>query len=128
MNVPARGFSLLELVVALAIMSLALGVLYRAVGSGVRSVGDMSAYSRAVAVGESLLDARDSIPASGVSESGDWQGYRWTVASTPLEAATARLPAVHRVVVEVSWNDGLRQRSLSLVSLRPQAGERAAQR
>jgi general secretion pathway protein I len=127
MNVRARGFSLLELVVALAIMSLALGVLYRAVGSGVRSVGDMSAYSRAVAVGESVLDARDSIPASGVSESGDWQGYRWSVASTPFEAAVGKQPAVHRVVVDVAWSDGLRERRLSLVSLRPQSAQPAVQ-
>lgn len=124
-----RGFSLLELVVALAIMSIALGVLYRAVGGGVRTVGDLSAYSRAVAIGESLLQLRDAVPASGWSEAGEWEGFRWSVASTPFEPAADKQPAVHRVQVDVSWADAQRSRSLSLVSLRPQSSERpAAQR
>ena len=124
-----RGLSLLELVVALAIMSIALGVLYRAVGGGVRTVGDLSAYSRAVAIGESLLQLRDAVPASGWNEAGEWEGYRWSVASTPFEPAADKQPAVHRVQVDVSWADAQRSRSLSLVSLRPQSSERpAAQR
>jgi general secretion pathway protein I len=121
-----RGFSLLELLVALAIMSLSLGVLYRAVGGGVRTVGDMAAYNRAVAIGESLLAARETVPAAGVNESGDWQGYRWSLVSSPFEAAAPNQPAVHRVQVDVGWSDGMRPRSLSLASLRPQSGKPAA--
>ncbi len=124
-----RGFSLLELMVALAIMSIALGVLYRAVGGGVRTVGDLSAYSRAVAIGESLLQLRDAVPATGWNEAGEWEGFRWSVSSTPVEAAVDKQPAVHRVQVDVSWADAQRSRSLSLASLRPQLSERpAAQR
>ena len=116
----SAGFSLLELVVALAIMSIALGVLYRAVGGGVRTVGDLSAYSRAVSIGESVLQLRASVPAEGWSETGQWEGYRWSVASTPYEAAAGSAVALHRVRVNVVWSDGLRERSFSLASLRPQ--------
>ncbi len=114
------GFTLLEVVVALAIMSIALGVMYRAVGGGVRTVGDLSAYSRAVAIGESLLQMRESVPAEGWNESGQWQGFRWTVASAPYGQAAGEGVPLHRVQVVVAWSDGLRDRNFSLASLRPQ--------
>jgi general secretion pathway protein I len=120
----SAGFTLVEVVVALAIMAIALGVLYRAVGGGVRTVGDLSAYSRAVAIGESVLQMRDSVPAEGWNESGQWEGFRWSVASAPYESgAEAGLP-LHRVQVDVAWSDGLRERTFALVSLRPQRVER----
>lgn len=119
----SAGFTLVEVVVALAIMAIALGVLYRAVGGGVRTVGDLSAYSRAVAVGESVLQMRDSVPAEGWNESGQWDAFRWSVASAPYEAGTGAGVPLHRVQVDVGWSDGLRDRSFSLVSLRPQQVE-----
>jgi len=125
-KVPRRssGFTLLEVVVALAIMAIALGVLYRAVGGGVRTVGDLSAYSRAVAIGESVMQTHDAVPAGGWNESGQWEGFRWSAASTPYEPGGAGVQ-LHRVQVDVAWSDGLRDRSLSLVSLRPQQAARA---
>jgi len=122
------GFSLLELVVAMAIMSIALGALYRAVGGGARTVGDMSAYSRAVALGESVLQMRDAVPAAGWNESGEWAGFRWSVASAPFDVNGSARVAVHRVQVDVAWTDGLRERSISMASLRPQVTERGASR
>ena len=116
----SAGFTLLEVVVALAIMAIALGVLYRAVGGGVRTVGDLSAYSRAVAIGESVLQMRDSVPAEGWNEAGQWEGFRWSVASAPYEPGSGEGVPLHRVQVDVAWSDGLRDRSFSLVSLRPE--------
>ena len=116
----SAGFTLLEVVVALAIMAIALGVLYRAVGGGVRTVGDLSAYSRAVAVGESVLQMRDSVPAEGWNESGQWEGFRWSVASAPYEPGIDAVVPLHRVRVDVAWSDGLRERNFLLVSLRPE--------
>ncbi len=123
-RVPLRsaGFTLLEVVVALAIMAIALGVLYRAVGGGVRTVGDLSAYSRAVAIGESVLQMRDSVPAEGWNESGQWEGFRWSVASAPYEPGAGAGVPLHRVQVDVGWSDGLRDRTFTLVSLRPEQG------
>ena len=116
----SAGFTLVEVVVALAIMAMALGVLYRAVGGGLRTVGDLSAYSRAAAVGESVLQMRDSVPAEGWNDAGQWEGFRWSVASAPYEPGTGPGVPLHRVQVDVAWSDGLRDRTFSLVSLRPQ--------
>ncbi len=120
----SRGFSLLEVVVALAIMSIVLGVLYRAVGGGVRTVGELSDYSRAVIIGESLLQTRDAVPAEGWNESGQWEGFRWSVASAPYEQQAGSAVALHRVQVDVLWGNGTREKSFSLVSLRPQQAVR----
>jgi len=116
----SAGFTLLEVVVALAIMAIALGVLYRAVGGGVRTVGDLSSYSRAVAIGESVLQMREAVPAEGWNDAGEWQGFRWSVASAPYQAGSGAGVPLHRVQVDVGWSDGLRERSFSLVSLRPE--------
>mgnify|MGYP003552811558 CR=1 FL=1 len=45
-----RGLSLLELLVAFAIMAIALGMLYKASGSSARSVGEIQSYQRAVSL------------------------------------------------------------------------------
>ena len=118
----SAGFTLVETVVALAIMAMALGVLYRAVGGGVRTVGDLSAYSRAAAIGESVLQMRDSVPAAGWNDAGQWEGFRWSVASAPFEPGSGAGVPLHRVQVDVAWSDGLRDRTFSLVSLRPEQG------
>ena len=63
-----RGLSLLELLVAFAIMAIALGMLYKASGSSARSVGEIQSYQRAVSLAESLLATRDAIPPDGWNE------------------------------------------------------------
>ena len=114
------GFTLLELLVALAIMGMSLALLYRASGSGARNVADIEAYQGAVMVGQSLLDQRSSVSAGGWSEAGVDGGYAWRVASAvfPTSASGPGIPPLHAVDIRVEW--GQPTRSLLLRTLKPE--------
>jgi general secretion pathway protein I len=112
------GFSLIEILVALAIMAMSLGALYRTAGGASRGVAEAGQRNRATVLARSLLDSHDSIPARGIRDAGSAAGMDWSLVTRPyLDAAAPGWP-LHRVEVTVSWNEG--RRSLTLASLLPQ--------
>ena len=127
-----RGFSLLELLVALSIMAMALGLLYQASTGALRGVGDLAMEERANLLGRSILEARDAVPAAGWNESGSAAGMAWRVSSGMYETQVSRnMPSVvrlHEVRVLVEWDSRRGKRQLELHTLlpqqRPQPGER----
>lgn len=118
----SRGFSLLELLVALAIMGLSMGLLYRASGGAARGSAEVELQQRAVTVMESLLAWRDAVPPEGWHEAGVSGGFNWRVDSQPWPESLndTRAAPLHQVVLTVSWADGERTRSLETVTLLPQ--------
>lgn len=117
-----RGFTILELLVAFAIMSIALGMLYRAAGGSVRAVGEMERYQRATVLAESILAMRDAVPEGGWSDTGSVAGFDWSVATAPYGADINSPTAtpLHEVRVVVAWSGGGRPQQLELTTLRPQ--------
>ena len=117
-----QGFTLLELLVAFAIMALSLGMLYRASGSGARSVVDIEHYQRAVILGESLLALRDAVPEQGWNQTGESAGYNWRISSAPYATAITgpNVPPLHEISIVITWTDAGRQRQFVLNTLRPQ--------
>lgn len=117
------GLSLLELLVAMAIMALSLGMLYQATGGAVRGVEDTERYQRAQMLAQSLLRSRDAVPAGGWAEQGEGYGFRWTVSSAPYATGVTsdRVPVLHRVAVQVDWVDRRGARRIALDTLMPQA-------
>ena len=118
------GMSLLELLVAMAIMAMALGMLYRATGGSARAAGDAARYQEAVFVAERLLYANADLPEGGWSEQGQSGGVHWAVRSQPYATAVqygapGAVP-LHALHVEVDGTDHGRTRTFELSTLLPQ--------
>jgi general secretion pathway protein I len=125
----SRGFSLLEVLVAFVVLSLALVVLAQIFSGGLRRTGDMAEYAQALSVAESALAS------AGVEDAykeGDTRGdspdrrFRWT-RSVRLWLDPDADPSVqdisrallYRIEVRVDWQgaDG-RDRNLAFSTLR----------
>lgn len=124
------GFSLLEVLVAFAILAISLGVLLQIFSRASVSTAASAQYSRAASLVEARLDAVGSaIPLEPGSVSGEPEdGIAWQLTIMPaelgLESEGAGFlgadPAVtpYRVTVTALWNDGGRVRRLTISSLR----------
>ncbi len=123
MSRPRRcaGFTLLELMVALAIMGLSLGLLYRTGGGALRDAGAAGHLQGAILVAESLAELHDSVPAGGWNEAGRSAAYAWQIASGPYEdgAPDDGRVALQEVRIAVRWEEGGRSRSFAHTTLLP---------
>ncbi len=126
------GFSLLEVLVAFAILAVSLGVLMQIFSRATQTTMTAAQYSRAVSLAEARLAAVGSaFPLEAGVTSGDPEdGFAWelTIIPTQLTAeepgllAEAPMVTPYRVTALVVWQDGARTRRLTLSTLR--LGER----
>jgi general secretion pathway protein I len=122
------GFSLLEVLVAFAILSISLGVLMQIFSQASRTTLVSSQYSRAASLAEAKLNAVGSaIPLEEGTVSGDPEnGIAWEINILQVELGEefgAEPPATpYRVNATALWQDGGKVRSLTFSTLR--LGER----
>jgi prepilin-type N-terminal cleavage/methylation domain-containing protein len=118
----SRGFTLIEVLVALALLAICMTGLMSVFGDSLARAGDSEAEHGAIAVARSVLAragrewSLDETLRQGVEG-----GYRWRLDSTPEPPARQdELPPVKafRLAVTVAWNGAWRERSLDLVTLR----------
>jgi general secretion pathway protein I len=125
---PARGFTLIEVVVAFIILALSLGVLLQVFSTGLRNVRVSEAYTMAALLAESKLAAvgiEEPLTAGATAGVFD-DRFRWRLDVQPYEPDRAEGPAeggegpvrAYEVVVTVSWNEANEERSVSLTTLR----------
>jgi general secretion pathway protein I len=122
------GFTLLEVVVALAIAGLALVGLFHAASGGLWSVDTAARAEEAIQRAQSHLAAVGRNTALGVGEftGEDGGGYRWRLRVYPLTARPSLAPdgvtpittTLFNVEVTISWPGRAGERSVVLRTLR----------
>lgn len=119
----ARGFSLVEVVVALALLSLVLAVLAEAIRGGLLADAKGAATKRLLVAAETRLALVGvETPLEAGTREGGEGGIRWRVAvenirdslDAPEAEGGANVPAAYRVRVTVTSDE----RSLSLETIR----------
>jgi prepilin-type N-terminal cleavage/methylation domain-containing protein len=123
-----NGFTLLEVVVALAIAALALVGFFHAGSSGLFAVDTAAKMEEAVQRAQSHLAAlgRNAALAEGEFTGDDGAGYRWTLRVRPLTARqasgqdgiSAATTTLFSVEVAISWPGHAGERSVVLRTLR----------
>lgn len=117
-----RGFSLIELLVAFAILALSLGLLYKSMGGMVRTVGDLENRQQAGVLARGLLLSRDAIDGNGWNESGVEGRFSWTAQSRahPGVLKSPVSPRLYEVTLTIAWGDATKPGQLQLQTLLPQ--------
>jgi general secretion pathway protein I len=122
------GFTLLEVVVALAIASLALVALFQAGSGGLFAVDTAARAEEALQRAQSHLAAvgRNAALVAGETSGDDGGGYRWQLRIQPVmqrqglaaDGVTMQTTSLFSVEVAVSWRDGGHERAVVLHTLR----------
>jgi general secretion pathway protein I len=120
---PVAGFTLIEVVVALAIAGLGLGLLVAATGSGLESSTAAARATTAASHAQSrLAQVGLTLPLKRGDYSGDeGDGFRWRVhIADPSGQGQVGSTAValYPVTVTESWRSGVQQKTFSLYSER----------
>jgi general secretion pathway protein I len=114
------GFTLIEVVVALAIAGLGLSLLVAATGSGLESTTAADNTVQAIAHAQShLAEVGRSLPLRRANYSGEEGGFRWRVhIADPVATAASGKFAIYPVTVTENWLAGTTPKSFSLYSER----------
>ncbi|MDD5402911.1 MAG: type II secretion system protein [Sulfuricella sp.] len=125
MRSACRGFSLLEVLVAFVILSLALSVLMQIFSGGTRNAALANDYSRAVLLAETKLAAagietplQDGVVAGSTDERFHWQ-LAMRMLPAAADAPAALMPVgLFDVEARVMWEDGGKERMVKLDTMR----------
>lgn len=125
------GFTLLEVLVALALLSVGLAMLLKAFAGGLANVRAGDGHVQAAALAEGVLaQAGTAWPLESGGRNGESGGYRWQLEIAPAPVAeatngptdalapTGTAGALYTVSVTVRWREAGREARLRLSSLR----------
>lgn len=120
-----RGFTLIEIVVALLVLALASAAIFEGFSTGFRSSRTANDFAEAVLIAQAkLAPVGVAEPlAAGVTTGEEGDKFAWTVHVDPVDAPVeegARASSLQPflVAVDVTWSDGGAERTVSLSTLR----------
>lgn len=119
-----RGFTLIEVLVAVAIAGLLLAVVLRTMTAGLGESERAGDETKAALLAESTLDALGVVtPLSDGGQAEFREGLFLVRATTERyqdspAGGAGQYATLYRLSVTVSWRDGRRQRAVSLATLR----------
>lgn len=123
-RVSERGFTLIEVIVAFAIVALALSALFQIFSTGLRGSVVTENYNMAVLLADSKLAGIGiEEPLEAGDQSGTFDnGFRWETNVRPYDdgGSTFTPGAIQafEVTVTVKWGGVVRERTVSLATLR----------
>ncbi|HEV2956472.1 MAG TPA: type II secretion system protein [Xanthobacteraceae bacterium] len=115
------GFTLVEIIVALAILVLSLNVILPAISDALWRTSEAEAQAEAASLARSLLvEAGTAVPLNDGAAAGQFEnGFRWHLHVAPYgSAAQGATVRAYEIVAEVSWDDARSERSVALTTLR----------
>ena len=116
------GFTLIEIIVAIAILGISLVLVMQLFAGGLRAARTSCDYSRAVIHAK---DKMEEIMQDPVQDSGEFDdGYKWEAEVFPYRENEDTAFNLMKVKVKVSWPDVMKnQRSVELVGLKAVSNE-----
>jgi general secretion pathway protein I len=117
------GFTLVEVIVALAMLSLGLSVLLGLISSSLRQSASAERMAEAGSLAQSLMaEVGTDLPIKLEEREGQFpNGYRWHLKMKPYGDASEREEwpvGVYTISMEVEWEDGTQRRFYALTTLR----------
>jgi general secretion pathway protein I len=117
------GFTLIEVIVALAILAVSLGALLKIFSSHLIQTSEMEAETVANSLLQSMLNGlgKNQPLVDGDTAGRFTNGFTWRLHIAPYgtpEDQSAWSVSAHQVVAEVDWMNGGRPRSATLETLR----------
>lgn len=114
------GYSLIEVLVAFAILAMALTVLLRVFSGGLRNVDAAAQYAEAVAIADAVIAAPGVVEPlfPGQVEGESDSGYAWTRTIEALERRGDEPVVAYRIEVDVEWQTGTKQRRVGFTTVR----------
>lgn len=116
-NKGVSGFTLIEVIVAMAIVGISLVMIMQLFSGGLRASRASCDYTRAVVHAKNMMEELSFNP---VTDSGDFvDGFTWQTEVEPYEESEENGYKLLKLKVIISWGDVLRKpKSIQIVSLK----------
>ncbi|MDO8282400.1 MAG: type II secretion system protein [Thermodesulfovibrionia bacterium] len=123
-NCRSRGFTLIEVIVSVAIMSICLVMVMRLFSAGLRASRSSCDYTRAMVHAKEKMEELSFKPEAG---SGDFDdGFKWEAELVPYMFSEEARYNLWQLKVKISWTTAVtKESSIELVSLKALTNDEA---